>query len=272
MVGMVLLGFLLYVSYNKGAEFAEKAPQYATRVRDAIRPIVQKIERVQESAGSLNPESAPRRVAEVKIRETLTWPSYFIRGFGSVGGAIFIIGVIPFLTFFLLVRKDQMYLRLDGALGTVIDVPLFAKRLGSMVRGFVVGNLVIGFILAAITVAMLVGLKVEGAVTLGIISGFLNLIPFLGLVLAAAVPGLAALLQFDTLGPLLLISLTSKVVRRLQRRLDRVAADGVEHLVGDGFVSLQAAKGDAPALAMIDVRAEAVIAGHSSTDPAVGDM
>src|SRR5882724_11343045 len=71
MVGMVLLGFLLYVSYNKGAEFAEKAPQYATRVRDAIRPIVQKIERVQESAGSLNPESAPKRVAEVKIRETL---------------------------------------------------------------------------------------------------------------------------------------------------------------------------------------------------------
>jgi hypothetical protein len=79
----------------------------------------------------------------------------------------------------------------------------------------------------------------------------------------------SCLLHLQGQGLLLLIALTSKVVRRLQCRLDRIATDRVEHLVGNGFVGLQAAKGDAPALAMIDVRAEAVIAGHPSTDPAM---
>jgi len=218
-LGMIVLASLLYVSYNKGAVFAEKAPQYAIRVRDAIRPFIQKIQKVQETAGTLNPEQPQKRVAEVKIRETPTWPSYFIRGFGSVGGVIFIAGVIPFLTFFLLVRKEQIYLQLDGALGSVIDVPLFVRRLGTMVRGFVLGNLLIGSLLAAITVGVLLGLGVEGALALGIISGFLNLIPFLGVVLAVMVPALAALLQFDTPGPVLLISLTVILLHLLAANL-----------------------------------------------------
>ena len=219
-VGMVLIGFLLYVSYNKGVVFAEKAPQFTTRIREILRPFAQKIEKVQETAGNLNPEpQTAKRVAEVKIRETATWPSYFIRGFGSIGGAVFIIGVIPFLTFFLLVRKEQMYMRLDGMLGRVIDVPLFVKRQGTMVRGFVLGNLLIGSILAAITVGVLLGLGVQGAVTLGIVSGFLNLIPFLGVVLAVLLPGLAALLQFDTPGPVLLVSLTVILLHLLAANL-----------------------------------------------------
>jgi len=49
----------------------------------------------------------------------------------------------------------------------------------------------------------------KGAVTLGIVSAFLNLIPFLGLLLATAVPLAAALLQFNTLGPFVTIAITT---------------------------------------------------------------
>jgi predicted PurR-regulated permease PerM len=51
-------------------------------------------------------------------------------------------------------------------------------------------------------------LKIQGALVLGIVSGFLNLIPFLGVVLATLVPVAAALLQFDTAGPFAIIVLT----------------------------------------------------------------
>jgi predicted PurR-regulated permease PerM len=77
-----------------------------------------------------------------------------------------------------------------------------------MVRGFAVGNLAIGSGMAAVTVLVLLALKVQGAVLLGIVSGFLNLIPFLGVVLAVLVPGAAALLQFDTPSPLVIIMVT----------------------------------------------------------------
>jgi hypothetical protein len=44
----------------------------------------------------------------------------------------------------------------------------------------------------------------QGAFALGIASGFLNLIPFLGVVLASLVPLLAATLQFGNAGPFLI--------------------------------------------------------------------
>jgi predicted PurR-regulated permease PerM len=80
------------------------------------------------------------------------------------------------------------------------------------VRGFAVGNLLIGSGMAAVTVVVLLALKVQGAVILGIVSGFLNLIPFLGVILAVLVPIAAALLQFDTPGPFAVIVLTVLVL------------------------------------------------------------
>jgi predicted PurR-regulated permease PerM len=89
-----------------------------------------------------------------------------------------------------------------------MDVPKFVSNLGNMIRGFVLGNLIVGSIMAAGTSVVFLVLGMKGAVTLGIVSAFLNLIPFLGLLLAAAVPLAAALLQFNTLGPFITIAIT----------------------------------------------------------------
>jgi predicted PurR-regulated permease PerM len=211
--GMLLLCFLTYASYNRISGLVDAMPQYAERIRDAIRPFSQKIARVQETAGSFNPEpSSPKKVAEVKIKEPPSWPSYIIRGVGPVWGAVIIIGVVPFLMFFNLTRKEHMNRRLTSTLGHIIDVPQFISRVTKMVRGFAVGNLLIGSGMAAVTVVVLLALKVQGAVILGIVSGFLNLIPFLGVILAVLVPIAAALLQFDTPGPFAVIVLTVLVL------------------------------------------------------------
>lgn len=163
---------------------------------------------MQETAGSLNPETSTKKIAEVKINEPPSWPSYIIRGVGPVWGAVIIVGVVPFLVFFNLIRKEQMKQRLASTLGATIDVPQFVARVTTMVRGFAAGNLVIGSAMAAVTVLVLLALKVQGAVGLGVASGFLNLIPFLGVILAMVVPVAAALLQFHTAAPFAVIVLT----------------------------------------------------------------
>jgi predicted PurR-regulated permease PerM len=48
---------------------------------------------------------------------------------------------------------------------------------------------------------------VKGAIPLGIASGLLNLLPFLGLIASLALPLAAALLQFNTPGPYIVITL-----------------------------------------------------------------
>ena len=90
-------------------------------------------------------------------------------------------------------------------LETTVDVPNFTSMLAKMVRGFVVGNLIVGALMAAVMVGVLYALKVPGAVPLGIASGFLNLVPFLGAILAAGLPLFASIFQFDSPAPFALI-------------------------------------------------------------------
>src|SRR5580704_7640709 len=56
--GMLFFCFLTYFSYNRISNFVEAMPQYAERIRDAIRPLSQKIARVQETAVTLSPETS----------------------------------------------------------------------------------------------------------------------------------------------------------------------------------------------------------------------
>jgi predicted PurR-regulated permease PerM len=208
--GMLLLTLMIYSSYGRMNTFIDDFPEYADRIQEAIAPLKQNIEKMQKTAGSLNPATATpsKRVQEVRISEPPNWPSYLIRGVGSVWGTLIVGAVVPFLMFFMLVRKDHLYNWLDNTFGASTDVPRFADRLSRMVRGFVIGNVVIGAGMALITVSVLLALKLQGAVLLGVASGIFNLVPFLGVVLATAVPILPAVLQFDTPGPFLIILFT----------------------------------------------------------------
>jgi predicted PurR-regulated permease PerM len=214
------LGLLAYTFYGKASILIEDPPEYASRIREAIRPLAQDIEKVQKSAGTLNPVPAPtKRVAEVRVSQPVSWPSYLIRGVGSVWGAVIVAGVVPFLMFFMLVRKAHIYAWLEATFGATTNVPKFAARLCRMVRGFVIGNVVIGALMAGITIAVLMSLHFQGAVLLGIASGMLNLIPFLGVILASIVPALPAVLQFNSAGPFLIIFGTVVVLHFISANL-----------------------------------------------------
>jgi predicted PurR-regulated permease PerM len=206
--GMIVVSAAFYLFSQKAVVFVDTLPQYAEKIRKAVEPITDKIQRVQEGAGKLTPAPTSKKVPEVRVNQTPSWPAYLARGVGSVSGAIVIAGVIPFLVFFMLVRKDHIYWWLCTTFGRVTDIPQFVTRLERMVRGFAGGNLIVGSILAAVTVAVLARIGLEGAFALGIASGFLNVIPFLGVILAGFIPLLAATAQFGSAGPFLIITLT----------------------------------------------------------------
>jgi predicted PurR-regulated permease PerM len=209
LIGLGLIGMILltYASYNRFANVVDSFPAYAERIRGMVRPLNEKISKVQESAGSLNPDVPAKKVTEVKIRQASEWPSYLVRGFGSVSGTILILGVLPFLMFFMLIRKEKWYQNVAQLLGPQVDAAEFANRLAQMIRRFAIGNLAVGALLSVLTITILFGLKIQGAVLLGIISGMLNLIPYVGFVLAALVPLAAGFLQSAPISSLLIIGI-----------------------------------------------------------------
>jgi predicted PurR-regulated permease PerM len=209
LAGVGLIGLLGYLFYGRAMSFAEELLVYASKVQQTIEPISRKIQDFQQSAGSLTNEAHPtKKVPEVRLQESPTWPDYLVRGVGSVWGVLIIAGVVPFLTFFMLCTKDQMAIRMDGLFGSRKDSVRFITNLNQMIRGFVAGNLIVGSVMAVATTLVLWSIGIKGAIPLGIASGLLNLLPFLGLIFSLALPLAAALLQFNTPGPYIVIILT----------------------------------------------------------------
>jgi predicted PurR-regulated permease PerM len=209
LAGMGLIGLLGYVLYGRAIGFAEELPVYASKIQQTVEPISRKIQGFQQSAGSLTNDVPPsKRVPEVRLRESPSWPDYLVRGVGSVWGGLIIAGVVPFLTFFMLCSKQQMAIRTDGLFSSRVDAARFIANLNQMIHGFVAGNLIVGTVMAVATTLVLWAVGVKGAIPLGIASGLLNLLPFLGLIAALALPLAAALLQFSTPEPYIVIILT----------------------------------------------------------------
>jgi len=209
LAGMGLISLLGHALYGRAVTFAEELPVYTAKIQQAIEPISRKIEKVQQSAGSLTNDVQPiKKVPEVRLQEPPSWPAYLVRGAGSVWRVLIIAGVVPFLTFFMLCSKEQMATRMNALFSSRIDTARFVTSLSQMIRGFVAGNLIVGSVMAVATTLMLWGIGMKGAIPLGIASGLLNLVPFLGLIFSLALPLAAALLQFNTPGPFIVITLT----------------------------------------------------------------
>ena len=128
LAGMSLIGLLGYALYGRAMSFAEELPVYASKVQQTIEPISRKIQNFQQSAGNLTNDVHPtKKVPEVRLQESPTWPDYLVRGVGSVWGVLIIAGVVPFLTFFMLCTKDQMATRMDGLFDSRIDAARFIR-------------------------------------------------------------------------------------------------------------------------------------------------
>ena len=205
LAGAILMGLLAIGGYRKANDFGAELPLYSSRIRLALNPVIRKFERVRKTAASIAPQDSTRRVPEVKIRQAPDWPGFMFRGFDSISESLVVIAVVPFLSFFMLIKKQQMYSWFTSVVQGRIDVDLFIGRLNRMVRGFVVGNLIIGLIMAGITSFTFAVLGINNPIPLGIIVGILNLIPFLGLVLAIAAGCAAALVQFSAISTFLVI-------------------------------------------------------------------
>ena len=203
--GMLLLGSFSLALFNRASRISDNLPFYAERIQSIVGPIVHKITTMEETAGKLGADGPYKKVPEVKVRQAPSWPVYLLRGFGSLSTAMIVLGVVPFLMFFMLVQKEKWYNTAAYVLGPKHDPDEFAARLASIVRRFLLGNLVAEVLLAGITMLLLSAFELRGAFVIGVASGALNLIPFLGVIFAALIPMTAAVMQSVPIETVLLI-------------------------------------------------------------------
>jgi len=105
----------------------------------------------------------------------------------------------------MLIVREKLYTAFKALAANRLDIDELVTKVKGLVVGYAIGNVWIGALPAVISIITFWKVGLKPAVALGIVSGLLNLIPFLRIVLAVSVPLIAGLVQFQSTGQFLLV-------------------------------------------------------------------
>jgi predicted PurR-regulated permease PerM len=194
LVLLLLLYGMTYVSYNQAANFAQVLPKYSERIRASIMTFRERAELLNP----LRPSNTDKNIVQIQPSNSVT--DMVTRGFGSVSQGLFTLTFIPFLIYFMLSWQQHarsatvMLFRMEHRHTAYVTLGLISR----MIRSFMVGNLLIGLFMAIVSMAVFGALHLPFFLIVGAISGFLSLVPYLGLILALAPPLMVGLGQFES--------------------------------------------------------------------------
>jgi len=180
---VALLMGIVNFSYNQAASLADDLPKYTSKIQEEFLQFRKKA----ESLYVFNPQ---HEKGVLDVRPATDWGSLLTQGFGSMGYALLAGSFVPFLVYFMLswhhhVRSATVMLfRMEHRHTAYVALGLIS----AMIRSFMVGNLLIGLFLGAVSTLIFWLLHVPFFYLVGFVSGFLSLVPYLGVVLAIAPP------------------------------------------------------------------------------------
>jgi len=194
LIFMGLIYGITYASYNEAVNFVQVFPKYSERIRTTANSM-------RERAESLNPfRPATEDKNVIKVQPSSPVTELVTRGFSSFSQAAFALTFVPFLIYFMLSWQQHvrsatvMLFRMEHRHTAYVTLGLISR----MIRSFMVGNLLIGLLMAAVSVSVFGALHLPFFLLVGVLSGFLSLVPYLGIVLALLPPLMIGLGQMES--------------------------------------------------------------------------
>lgn len=182
-----------YYSYNQATILFQDLPKYTSRLRDEAM-------RFRKQAESLEGLPATPEPGFVNIRNTTEWTDFLKDTFGSATTAILAASFVPFLVYFMLTWQQHV------RSATVMLFPMQHRHtvyvtlglISAMIRSFMVGNLLIGLVIGIVSTIVFGIAGVPFFYFVGFVSGFLNIVPYMGVLLALVPPIFVSLGHLDT--------------------------------------------------------------------------
>ena len=240
-MALMLLYLVGLGAYTQIVGLWEELPRFSQRVNDVVEGARHKIDEMEASTYRLivparqrqqgpvsvpppqparrrkNPEPAapqtvtpgtPGVIPEVRIHEERKpLVDLVYEGIGSVYQILLMISFIPFLVYFMLSWRDHIHRSFlqffEGE--DRVAAARSLQGIGDMVRGFVVGNFVLGLLLAALSSLAFWFIHLPYPLLTGPISGFLSLVPYVGMPLALLPPAIVAIAGGSPLASFLIL-------------------------------------------------------------------
>jgi len=191
------LGLVSYVSASRAVDFMQELPKYKARISAMGAKIRERAEQIENTTETVLPTEDKNAVT---VKQSSSWTDLLSRNASSVSDVVLALTFIPFLVFFMLSWQDHvrsatvMLFSMENRNSAYVMIGLIAR----MIRSYIVGNFIIGVFLSACSIALFGLIGLPYFYFLGIISGFLSLIPYLGVLLAIVPPLVADLGHLTT--------------------------------------------------------------------------
>jgi predicted PurR-regulated permease PerM len=186
-----LLYGLTYFFYQRAADFTHELPRVSGQLTKIVGKYQQSAETIRKSAQNVIPSvQDDKNAVPVKVQEAPGFSRILGPDLSGFGEAILAASFVPFLIYFMLTWKDHARIstvRLFPRHGRLLAFQTLGK-ISDMMRAFIVGNFIIGLFMAIVSGALFAFLHLQYFYFLGLISGFLSLIPYLGVMLAIIPP------------------------------------------------------------------------------------
>ena len=213
---LILIAVLIAVGYGlwtRTADFAENWPKYSGVLRKAAGAVEGKIKGIEVQ---VSPDPGPTSSAVVQAEPSIVRNLIF-RGVGSLYALFLEVTFMPFLVFFMLAEKRQVWhgtLQLFPA-SRRTQVKETLEDLRDVLRDYLAGMTIVTLVVIAASSLFFWIIGMEYPILTGIASGLLNMVPYIGAVLAWLPAFIIALAKWRTLGQFVLIAATLTTIHVL---------------------------------------------------------
>jgi predicted PurR-regulated permease PerM len=198
---------LAYGLWSRTTEFAADWPKYRNILRDASGTVQGKLRGLEGSVTELaTPSDAPKPAA-VSADSGLVH-SLFVRGIGSLYALTLEATFVPFLVFFMLAEKREVW---HGTLQLFpvnrrTQVKETLEDLRDVLRDYLIGMTVVTLVVVACSSIFFLAMGFDYPVLGGLASGLLNMVPYIGAVLAWMPGFLLAVVKYKAVSHFALIA------------------------------------------------------------------
>jgi predicted PurR-regulated permease PerM len=188
MVALIWAGS--YFLYGKAMSFVHELPKYSDRIRSHLAHFRQQTNELEKTTQQVFPEDKnAKKPMPVKVENQGT-QGVMSDKLGAITEVVLTLCFIPFLTYFMLSWQEHARTK---------SVQLFRPEyrstayvtmghISTMMKSFIAGNFMIGLFMGACSVVIFGFLGVPYFYFIGFISGFLSLVPYLGIAVAVLPP------------------------------------------------------------------------------------
>jgi len=191
-----------YLIADRAEQFIADWPRYSAVLRHATTAFDRQMSTVEKQVEAIAPASdkgrlQPRAIEPPPVR------AWLFQGVGSLYSILLMATFVPFLVFFMLAAKHRIWKAtmelFPGEHQERVKEAL--DRVSAMLRSFVAGNALVALILMACSWGFFLLIHLDYPFLTGSVSGLLNLVPYLGAILAWIPPFLIGMAQWTKAGP-----------------------------------------------------------------------